>query len=263
MKLFKKITAVLLAVMLIIGGAAVSASAADVKAPTFSLKVKSKTNSAVTLELSLVSGNISSMDVRFKTSSKLGDCKEIKIASDFSKLKNDYADANHAVTNASSTETAMFSMASSKPIEAPLSIITVTFAKKSGEISDSDYNAVFESCVVISGSKNVDVASSVSVLKSSGYITLDSTEVSGNYKDVKSIGYSSSYSKDQIKWTSSNTKVATVDENGKVTMTGQGTATITAKSIDNATEATCKVTVTYSTWQWIIIIVLFGWIWYI
>lgn len=49
----------------------------------------------------------------------------------------------------------------------------------------------------------------------------------------------------QATWTSSNTKVATVDRNGKVTAKGKGTATITAKakySNSNAT-ATCKVTV--------------------
>lgn len=49
----------------------------------------------------------------------------------------------------------------------------------------------------------------------------------------------------EVIWTSSNTKVATVDRNGKVTAKGAGTATITAKakySNSNAT-ATCKVTV--------------------
>ena len=49
----------------------------------------------------------------------------------------------------------------------------------------------------------------------------------------------------EVTWTSSNTNVATVDRNGKVTAKGKGTATITAKakySNSNAT-ATCKVTV--------------------
>jgi uncharacterized protein YjdB len=37
-----------------------------------------------------------------------------------------------------------------------------------------------------------------------------------------------------VEWSSSNTKVATVDENGMVTAVGQGTATITAKAIDGS-----------------------------
>lgn len=50
-----------------------------------------------------------------------------------------------------------------------------------------------------------------------------------------------------VKWTSSNTSVATVDKDGNVTATGQGTATITATTKDgsNKTE-TCSVNV--PTW---------------
>ena len=45
-----------------------------------------------------------------------------------------------------------------------------------------------------------------------------------------------------VTWSSSNTSVATVDANGKVTAVGKGTATITAKVGDKT--ATCTVTVT-------------------
>ncbi len=49
----------------------------------------------------------------------------------------------------------------------------------------------------------------------------------------------------KVTWTSSNTNVATVDENGKVTAVGAGTATITATAADGSGEfATCEVTVT-------------------
>ena len=46
-------------------------------------------------------------------------------------------------------------------------------------------------------------------------------------------------------WTSSNTKVATVDKNGKVTAKGKGTATITAKAKygNGNVTANCKITV--------------------
>ena len=65
-----------------------------------------------------------------------------------------------------------------------------------------------------------------------------------------------------IIWSTSDKNVATVDENGKVTAVGKGTAVITATTEDGGFTAECEVTVKYSWWQWIIVILLFGWIWY-
>ena len=67
-------------------------------------------------------------------------------------------------------------------------------------------------------------------------------------------------------WQSSNPKVASVDKNGKVTALKKGTAKITCTVTDsygNTVSDTCNVTVKYSFGQWLIIILLFGWIWYI
>jgi len=47
----------------------------------------------------------------------------------------------------------------------------------------------------------------------------------------------------EVKWTSSNTSIATVDETGKVTAIKPGTATITVKTANNGKTATCKITV--------------------
>ena len=70
------------------------------------------------------------------------------------------------------------------------------------------------------------------------------------------------YSTDII-WESSDESVATVNEEGEVYATGLGNATITAKTPDGKISATCEVTVKYSTIQWIIVYILFGWIWYV
>ena len=52
-----------------------------------------------------------------------------------------------------------------------------------------------------------------------------------------------------VTWESSDSRVATVDENGKVTAVKQGTATITVKSVSNDTVTdTCVVTVTDQTY---------------
>ena len=66
-------------------------------------------------------------------------------------------------------------------------------------------------------------------------------------------------------WQSSNPKVASVDKNGKVTALKKGTAKITCTVTDsygNTVSDTCNVTVKYRFGQWLIIILLFGWIWY-
>lgn len=68
-----------------------------------------------------------------------------------------------------------------------------------------------------------------------------------------------------VKYESSNPKVATVDENGKVYAAKRGEATITCTVTDSygkTVSDTCKVTVNYTFWQWLIKIILFGWIWY-
>ena len=76
-------------------------------------------------------------------------------------------------------------------------------------------------------------------------IKLNSTSITlqnvRNYKLTATINPTNATNKN-VTWTSSNTRVATVDANGNVKAVGAGTATITAKS-NNGKTATCKVTV--------------------
>ena len=68
-----------------------------------------------------------------------------------------------------------------------------------------------------------------------------------------------------VKYESSNPKIASVDKNGKVTALKKGSAKITCTVTDElggTVTDTCKVTVNYTFWQWLIKILLFGWIWY-
>lgn len=69
-----------------------------------------------------------------------------------------------------------------------------------------------------------------------------------------------------VKYESSDPNVASVDNNGRVTGEKRGTAVITCTVTDeygNEAKDTCAVSVDYTVWQWIIIILLFGWLWYI
>ena len=67
----------------------------------------------------------------------------------------------------------------------------------------------------------------------------------------------------KLKWESADETIVTVDEDGNIYGAKAGTTTVTVESKDGKFAKTFDVTVSYSVWQWIIIIVLFGWIWYV
>lgn len=99
-------------------------------------------------------------------------------------------------------------------------------------------------------------------------INLDAETLNLNYKSTATLNpivFASGDVEYDIKYETSNPKVVSVDENGKVTALKKGSADITVTVTDeygNSLSDTCKITVTYTWWQWIIRIVLFGWIWY-
>lgn len=97
--------------------------------------------------------------------------------------------------------------------------------------------------------------------KSASGVAIEEDSVSMNYKSTKTLNATvKGASGVKPIWSTSNPKVATVDENGNVTAVGRGSAEITA-SYGNYSD-TCKVNVDYSFGQWLIKILLFGWIWY-
>ena len=83
----------------------------------------------------------------------------------------------------------------------------------------------------------LDVSEPTSVSLSKTSLTLD---VGKSYTLTKTVSPSNAVT--SYTWSSSNTSVATVDSNGKVTAKASGTATITVKT-SNGKTATCKVTV--------------------
>lgn len=93
-------------------------------------------------------------------------------------------------------------------------------------------------------------------------------DISINYK--KSITINPTIEADNgakytISYTSSNPKIVTVNEDGKIYAAKKGSATITCTVTDqlgNISTDTCTVTVKYTFAQWLIKIILFGWIWY-
>ncbi len=105
-------------------------------------------------------------------------------------------------------------------------------------------------------------------LEAKDFINVSIDNVAMNYKST--VALNAKFGKlDGVDYTvvyeSSNVDVVSVDENGNLVANGNGTATITCTITDefrNTKKDTCTVEVTYAWWQWIILIVLFGWIWY-
>ena len=86
-----------------------------------------------------------------------------------------------------------------------------------------------------------------------------------HYKDSKALWVTvepENASDPTVLYTSSDESVATVDSYGRVTGAGRGSCQITCTSQDGQASAVCDVTVDYSFPQWLIVILLFGWIWY-
>ena len=132
---------------------------------------------------------------------------------------------------------------------------TITWTSSNGNVAKVDQNgnvtAVNEGTATITARSNngktttckVTVINPASVAVSS--VGLNSTSITlkniRNYKLTATVSPSNASNK-TITWTSSNSNIAKVDQNGNVTAVNEGTATITARS-NNGKTTTCKVTV--------------------
>ena len=114
-------------------------------------------------------------------------------------------------------------------------------AKKGGNvtITAKSSNGYTATCKITILTKTVEVTG-IKVDKTS--LTLEN----GDKAIINGIISPSNATDKKISWTSSNTNVVIVDQNGNVTTKGVGTATVTAKS-SNGLTATCSVTVKEKT----------------
>ena len=86
----------------------------------------------------------------------------------------------------------------------------------------------------------------ISLGASTGTFKMSSTDISKNYL-TPILTKNPSTSDDGINWTTSNSKVATVDSNGKINFIGEGTVVITATSkLNSSIKTTCTYTVYYA-----------------
>lgn len=267
MSMVKKIIAVFLAALMMMSVSAFSVSAATV-APEFKVTLVSETDSTVVVRFSLVKGSFNALDFTMYTSSAIKECKNLETTEEFDNLVYRYMkDKKATVSSVANPKAMKAAVIATASIDAPVSLFDATFIKKtSASVKSTDVAVVIDNCNISSGNStgnsNIDVTDDAKVTVSLGNFSLNETAVAMNYKASHTIDYSSNYAADTLTWTSSNEKVATVDENGNIYATGTGSATITVTSADGVVNETCEVTVSYTVVQWIIIIVLFGWIWY-
>ena len=263
MKTFKKIFAVILAVITVMSLGVISSSAASAVAPKFELKIVSQTKEDAVIELSILSGEFNSVDLELKASSAISSIRTIITTGEFDKLVKEIKMGGNQFVESSSTVTGRISLASTETINKATSIYDIYVKKASAaDLVVGDLNARVIECIVSKNNVEEKVASKVTFSYTFGKVDVKEENVELNYKASTTLNLDTTYAKDKIKWKSSNTGVATVDENGKVYAAGTGTATITAESEDGYLNDTCTVKVSYAWWQWIIVIVLFGWIWY-
>lgn len=259
MKTIKKLLAVMLAAVMLMGVCVCSSSAASTTAPVFELRVVSQTNKKAVLNLVLTEGGFNSIDITFKISSNISSIASLYTSDDFDNLTKEFKRNGEQVGESSSAVTKKLSLASTALVTKKIAIYELTVNKKnSADLLASDVTATVTECII----DNASVVNSVTVKNIFGKVAIDNKhDITLNYKDGASLTATTTY-KDGVKWSSSNTNVATVDANGNITTTGRGTANIIASSPDGSVTDSCQITVNYTWWQWIIVIVLFGWIWY-
>lgn len=159
-------------------------------------------------------------------------------------IKANYSDGS------SKDITSGFTCSPTKFSSAGTQTVTVTYSGKATTFS-----------VTVKASSTPDNPSSKLKSVSVEDITINyksSAAITPNVDAASGVKYTVSYE-------SSNPKVASVDSSGNVYGAKKGTADVkvTVKATDGSfVTDTCQVTVKYTAAQWIIMVLLFGWIWY-
>ncbi len=260
-KSIKKILSVILCAVILLSMGAISISAASYANPVFDVTVLSESSTSIKISLNLVSGKFNCADFVFSAPAGYT-CKKIENGS-----------ALNAFTSAGG-----FALAQNNPANGAVSIACTTLYSNKGSFFVATYNKPssasykpgdvkikFSNCSVFEKGDTVTLSPKVSYAFD---LSLNQTDVAMNFKDSMKLELLTAVSKDQtVVWESSDTDVITVDEDGNVYAAGKGNAKVTCSVVDAkgnvVATAECNFKVDYTAIQWIIIILLFGFLWYI
>ncbi|MBQ7862017.1 MAG: Ig-like domain-containing protein [Clostridia bacterium] len=137
------------------------------------------------------------------------------------------------------------SNATNKAVSWVSSNTSIATVNEAGQVTGVAKGSVTVTCKTADGA--FKASCTVNVIQYVEKITLDATSVSlqaGKSKTLTAKVSPSTATFTKVNWSSSNTKVATVDANGVVKALAGGSAVITAKSLDGNATATCKINVT-------------------
>ena len=145
-----KVLSVVLSAAIVLSVTAVlliSAFAADV--PTFSLNVKSETDSEVVVTVNLDSGEFKAIDLALQANSAISGCKNAGISSAVKDFRNDSEERGNVMSSASNKDTMKFSMATVEAYKTVGSVVEFTLSKAAAaKITKDDVSLVVTSCVV-------------------------------------------------------------------------------------------------------------------
>ncbi len=257
----KKIISIILCAIMLFAVGGFATSAATYENPVFSITVLSESSSQVVVSFNLVSGKFDAFDFQFVAKSGYK-CTNLENGDALVAFKNNGGNVM-AVPNVANGKVSGCFVDSS--YNKAGSFFKATFTKPSGaKFKSGDVTVTMTNCSI--SEKGNTIALFPQIKDLTGFI-LSETSVSMNYKDTVTLTYSPEAPKgSNVTWKSSNESVVTVDENGNVYASGTGDATVTC-TVTNAkgdviSEASCEFSVSYTVLQWIIIILLFGWLWY-
>lgn len=267
-KYITKIMAIVLSVGIIFSlavASSIGASAATVNNPVIEVRVVGETSTQLIVDVNVVSGEFNCIDFGFETTSLLK-CTAISKGSGY-KAFDTYCEGLEGSpypSIASNSSTGLVAMASTEVYTQTGSIVRATFKKTADRyVVASDITINVTNCTIFEDSsvKYTELTPSVSTVVYG--VSLDSDSLNMNYKSTAKLtatvnpqGSSTSFT-----WSSSDNSVVSVDDKGNLTALKRGSAIITVTTNAGKT-ATCNVKVGFAWWQWVIYIVLFGFLWY-
>ena len=198
-------------------------------------------SSAGTTQVTVTTANGHSASLQVTISSPVIRVSEIRINEGNLKLTQGGSKKLSVTTNPSSVDKSKMTWSSSDNNVASISSDGTVVAKSVGTAKITVTLDGKSSSVVVEVSKKVIPVSKIILNKTKIEMTVGKT-----YSDLMVKVEPSDATNKNVVWSSSNPKVAVVDNQGKVTAVGKGEAVITAKSSDNGSVfGSCTVVVSY------------------
>ena len=231
---------------------------------TLSMALVSETDSNVTIAINLENGGFNAIDGQIYYSEKYR-LDRISSSSKLSDFLTENYDDSDCRTNKNNGR---FAFASSPIYDITGNFLLYKFTKLSKDkVLANDFSLVITNCDTVNGIITPAVINRINT-NSGSVKSVSINNIEMNYKSSAKLNpvINADNGVDYtIEYKSSNTKVVSVDKNGNVYGGKKGNATITCTVTDefgNSVSDTCTVNVKYSGLQWVIVILLFGWIWY-